>query len=219
MTQPPNNPKIYHIVHLDKLSSIASDEFLDSDAAMAKRSNSGTVIGMSDIKKRRLTLPISCRRGLCVGSCVPFYFCPRSVMLYLLHKANHPNLTYRGGQKPIIHLESDLRTAVRWADANGTRWAFTLSNAGAFYFEDRCDLNQLREINWEAVQTNRWAGVGVPSEIQDGKQAEFLFEGSFPWHLIERIGVYDRGIGQQVANTIRAANHRPRVEIKPDWYY
>lgn len=56
-------------------------------------------------------------------------------MLYLLHMGNHPNLTYRGGQQPIIHLESDLGKAVEWAEASARRWAFTLSNAGAFYFE------------------------------------------------------------------------------------
>ena len=30
-------------------------------------------------------------------------------------------------------------------------WAFTLSNAGAYYFKDRADLNQLDEIKWDAV--------------------------------------------------------------------
>ena len=29
-------------------------------------------------------------------------------MLYVIHCANHPELAYRGGQQPIIHLEADL---------------------------------------------------------------------------------------------------------------
>ena len=91
-------------------------------------------------------------RLLSVGHCVPFYFCPRSIMLYLIYQGNHPDLTYRGGQEPIIHLEADLRGTVAWADAAQKRWAFTLSNAGSYYFEDRCDLGQLDEINWGAVR-------------------------------------------------------------------
>ena len=58
---------------------------------------------------------MKCRPGLNVGDCVPFYFCPRSVMLYLIHRANHPELDYRGGQGPIVHLEADLHEAANWA--------------------------------------------------------------------------------------------------------
>jgi len=119
----------------------------------------------------------------------------------------------------IIHLESDLHAAVDWAEQNGLRWTFTLSNAGAFYFEDRRSLEQLSEVNWDAVQTNKWSGPGISGLIKEGKQAEFLVERSFPWHLIERIGVYAREVAQQVANVIRVAPHRPVVEIRQDWYY
>jgi len=179
----------------------------------------GTTIGMTDIKQRRLTLPIGCHTGLYVGDCVPFYFCPRSIMLYVLQQGKHPNLTYRGGQGPIVHLEGDLRASVQWAQQQGMRWAFTLSNAGAFYFESRCNLQQLSEINWDAVHASKWSGTGVSSLIKEGKQAEFLIENAFPWHLVERIGVLGQGTAQQVANVIRQAPYRPRVEIKPDWYY
>ena len=75
-------------------------------------------------------------------------------MLYVIHCANHPDLTYRGGQGPIVHLEADLNATVRWANESGRRWAFTLSNAGARYFEDRCDLGELDEINWDGGPRN-----------------------------------------------------------------
>ena len=53
-------------------------------------------------------------------------------------RANHPSLAYTGGQEPIVHLEADLHQTVAWAEQNRLRWAFTLSNAGSYYFEDRC---------------------------------------------------------------------------------
>ncbi|WP_255346715.1 DUF4433 domain-containing protein [Synechococcus sp. PCC 7336] len=132
---------------------------------------------------------------------------------YLLYQGNHTDLTYRGGQEPIVHLQADLRACVTWADQHGKRWAFTLSNAGAYYFENRCDLKQLHEINWQAVRATHWQAC------KEGKQAEFLLECSFPWHLIERIGVYSQVIYQQVANALPAGGHRPQVQIKKDWYY
>lgn len=216
----PAQPKLYHIVHVDRLPSIIADGCLWCDAEIVRRAPPGTTIGMNGIKQRRLNeLVLTSHPGLHVGDCVPFYFCPRSIMLYLIYQGNHPELSYRAGQGPIIHLQADLHASVAWAVSNNQRWAFTLSNAGAYYFEDRSDLSQLNEINWKAVQTNRWSGNGISPLIKEGKQAEFLIENSFPWHLVERIGVHSRVTYQQAANALPAGGHRPQVEIKPEWYY
>lgn len=108
MSTPPAQPKIYHITHLDNLAAMAAEGRLVSDALMIQRGGPQAPIGMSRIKQRRLTLPVSCHPGDFVGDYVPFYFCPRSVMLYVLHRGNDPDLAYRGGQSPIVHLEADL---------------------------------------------------------------------------------------------------------------
>jgi len=216
---PPARPKIYHIVHADRLESISSDGCLWCDSVIVKRMPPGTTIGMNEIKRRRLNLPITCHPNLHVGECVPFYFCPRSIMLYLIHCANHEELAYRGGQAPIVHLEADLLNTVEWANQNDRRWAFTLSNAGAYYFESRRDLAQLTDVDWNAVTTDRWAGNGVSRSVKEGKQAEFLLEHSFPWKLVERIGVISQATAQQVANILRQADYRPPVEIRRAWYY
>lgn len=213
MRQVPSDPKIYHIVHVDRLSSIVSEGCLWSDAEIERRQVAGTVIGMSNIKSRRLRLDLACRPGLKVGECVPFYFCPRSVMLYIIHKANHDELEYRGGQGPILHLEADLRRTVKWAQENDKRWAFTLSNAGAYYCESRCQLDELEQLDWRAVKARDWA------DSAHGKQAEFLVEERFPWTLVERIGVRSDAIAQRAARSLRGGSHRPRIEIVRAWYY
>ena len=215
MPQPPAHPKIYHIVHIDRLGSIIADGCLWSDAMIVQRQGAGTVIGMGSIKQRRLTLPVSCHPGDNVGEYVPFYFCFRSIMLYVIDCANHPELAYRGGQGPIIHLEADLQRVVTWADANGRRWAFSLSNAGAVYAQFRRHLQQLDQVNWSAVAANDFRSA----DVKEGKQAEFLVHQSFPWELVDRIGVSSRGMAQLVANAIQGLAHRPRIEIRPDWYY
>lgn len=170
---------------------------------------------MNAIKQNRLKLPVKCHVGDYVGEFVPFYFCPRSIMLYVLHMANQPGLTYRGGQGPIIHLESDLGRVVAWADANKRKWAFSLSNAGASYTQFRSDLNLLSEVNWPAVAATDFRSA----DIKEGKQAEFLMHESFPWELVERIGVISPGMAQQVSNAMQGRGHRPQVEIKREWYF
>jgi hypothetical protein len=60
----PESPKLYHIVHMDKLPFIASDGFLFSDAVMQDLAEErGTVVGMNTIKQRRLTSELECQPG------------------------------------------------------------------------------------------------------------------------------------------------------------
>jgi hypothetical protein len=210
----PAHPKIYHIVHVDNLASIVADGCLWSDATMVQRKG-GTIIGMGSIKQRRLALPVTCQPGANVGEFVPFYFCSKSIMLYVIHCANHPELAYRGGQQPIVHLEADVHRVVAWAEANGRRWAFSLSNAGAYYAQFRTGWDHLDEINWGAVAATDFR----TADVKEGKQAEFLVEGSFPWNLVERIGIHSQGIAPRVANAMKGTAHRPKIEVKHAWYY
>lgn len=210
----PAQPKLYHIVHVDRLASVIAAGGLLCDAVVMANQTAGTTIGMSTIKLRRLyELTLASHPDLHVGDCVPFYFCPRSIMLYIICQANNPELDYRGGQGPIVHLQADLHASIAWASEQQRRWAFTLSNAGSYYFEDLNNLNQLGQLDWAAIHTNQW------KDCKEGKQAEFLMERSFPWHLIEAIGVYSVPIYQQVTNIVQAATHKPPVAIKTAWYY
>ena len=211
----PTNPNIYHIVHGNRLASIVNDGGLHCDATMVDRPETGTTIGMRNIKEQRLLRRLPCYPDSCVGDYVPFYFCPRSVMLYLIYRANHPALDYRGGQVPIVHLESDLHSVVDWADANGRRWAFSLSNAAAFYTRFHAHIDDLNQIDWNAVYARNWQDDAV----REAKQAEFLVHQFLPWHLVSRIGVISERIGNRVASVISHAAHKPKIEVQRAWYY
>ena len=208
---PPLPIRVYHITHIDNLASIVASGELRSDARMVGQS--ATVVGMSNIKQRRFTLPVTPHPGLNVGDCVPFYFGPRSVMLYLLHQGNHPDLSYRGGQGPILHLEADLDASIRWLEQSGRRWAFSLANAGSHTTEFRANRGHLDEINWAAVKNPDFRD----RHVKEGKQAEFLAERGFPWHLIQRIGVHSSVTAAKVHGILRMPI--PPVVVEPSWYY
>ena len=53
----PETPKIYHIAHVDRLPSILADGCLWCDAEVLRRAPPGTMIGMGNIKQRRLEEP------------------------------------------------------------------------------------------------------------------------------------------------------------------
>lgn len=213
---------IYHITHVENLPGILATNALLSDARMIALGGPRVAIGMTDIKRRRLTLPVTCHAGLNVGDCVPFYFCPRSVMLFLIHRANNPQLGYRGGQGPIVHLEADLASVVDWANGRGRRWAFSPANAAARYTQFHTTLRNLNKIDWAAVAATNFAkGVKSPSgiDVAEGKQAEFLLEADFPWGLVRRVGVASPNIAARVQTALAAAAHKPRVSVESSWYF
>lgn len=215
VTAPPTQPKIFHITHVDNLASIVSARGLFSDASMITRGGPTAGIGMSSIKRRRLALPVTCHAGDHVGDYVPFYFCPRSIMLFVIHCANHPELTYRGGQAPIVHLQADLRAVAAWAGRNNRRWAFSLSNAGARYASFRSKLTELDDIDWAAVASTDFRDPAV----KEAKQAEFLVHESFPWELVEAIGVISPAVRRRAEAATAGSAHRPPVNVRPRWYY
>src|SRR5215510_14021844 len=216
MGQIPNQPKIYHITHWRNLQQIVATGGLWSDARRISLGLDCLSVGMSEIKRRRLEeLEVDCHPGTNVGHYVPFYFCPRSVMLYILHRGNHPDLNYREGQGPIVHLQADLRATVEWASKNAVRWAFSALNAGAHYTSFYNSLDQLNEVNWAAVAATDFRS----EEIKGGKQAEFLVHDWFPWELVERVGVFNKNISDEVLKVLPATGHSPVVKVEPGWYY
>lgn len=208
----PTRPKIYHIVHVENLVSIVKDGFLWPDKVMAQR-RGPAVIGNNEIKTDRLRLPVSCHPGTYVGDYVPFYLCPRSVMLYVIWKGNHPNVAYRKGQDPIVHLMADMKEAIEWASNMNRKWAFTDINAANRAADFYSDLNQLDRLDWDAIAAKQWVSC------RDHKMAEFLMYEGFPWELIRGIGVYTEKIGARVITAFGQAKHRPSVKVKKEWYY
>mgnify|MGYP002654364216 CR=1 FL=1 len=216
MTITPAHPKIYHITHINNLASIASSMELISDANRINRGISCSLVGMSTIKQRRLEeIEVPCHSDTKVGQYVPFYFCPRSIMLYILHMGNHPDITYRDGQNQIIHLQADFYQVINWANANAVPWAFSNGNAGAFLTTFYNDPTQLDQIDWQAVTATDFRDA----KIKEGKQAEFLMFDVFPWTLIEKIGTINSIIGTKVKKTLAKAKHQPLITIEPDWYF
>ena len=212
----PAKPKIYHITHVQNLSQLAASGWLWSDAKRIELNLDCHVVGMSAIKQRRLEkIEVKCHPGTMVGQYAPFYFCPRSIMLYILHRGNHPDISFEEGQRPIVHLQADLGAAVEWADNNGVKWAFSDRNAGVYVAEFFDNLEQVDKINWDAVAATDFRDVFV----KEGKQAEFLMFEAFPWSLVETIGVIDRRIDSQVNQALAEANHRPPVRVERAWYY
>ncbi|KKK92760.1 hypothetical protein LCGC14_2699720, partial [marine sediment metagenome] len=202
--------------HLRNLAQLASSEWLWSDAKRIELELDCRVVGMSTIKRRRLEeIGVKCHPGTKVGQYAPFYFCPRSIMLYMLYRGNHPDIEYEEGQRPIVHLQADLRSTIQWADDNGVKWAFSDRNAGGYLADFFNRWDDLDKINWAAVAATDFQDILV----KEGKQAEFLVCDAFPWALVEKIGVIDQQIDTQVRASLANSSHQPSIHVERGWYY
>ena len=212
----PTDQKIWHITHCKNLPSILQCDALWSDAKRLEMDLDCSLVGINKIKERRLKqIEVTCHPGTMVGEYVPFYFCPRSVMLYILHMGNSPDLAYRGGQGPMVHLQADLAQVIEWANQSGIPWAFSDRNAGAYIASFSANEDELANLDWPAIKNPNFRDPSV----KEGKQAEFLMFDTFPWGLVETIGVHNEQVQQQVVQSLAAAQHRPGIIIRKDWYY
>lgn len=97
-----------------------------------------TNIAYGDIQARRATKQIGCGPGGTLHDYVPFYFAPRSPMLYTISQGNVPGCDE--GQEPIVHLVSTAQAV----EASGRPFAFT--NGHAIVFPSR-EFDQLSDLN------------------------------------------------------------------------
>ncbi len=209
---------IYHITHVSNLPSIIKDGCLWSDRQVLGRGGQNIVIGMNRIKQRRLNeIRVSCHPGLFVGDFVPFYYCPRSIMLYLIHMKSG-EIEFQDGQDRIVHLVSSVKTAVKFA--TDRHWAFSDGNAGTYHTVYSDDLDKFDSlVDMSAVRTTHWGGTGADPSIKHKKQAEFLVQDFFPWQAIRTIGTKKASVMNEVKQALAAADHQPEIVVKPDWYY
>ena len=205
----PHNPEqvlIYHITDVVNLLGLIAENALYSDALMAKRNPE--TIGYDHIKKRRLKdIPVPCCGWRYVGEFVPFYFCPRSPMLFTLNKGatGRPE----GCQKSVVHLVSTMAAGI----ATGKAWAVSSGNAGAFHTTFAAKLEALDALDWEAIRATQWQSK------QHQKSAEFLVADSFPWTAIQQIGCQNSTTADKVKALLADVAHQPAVAIKTNWYY
>ncbi len=207
---------IYHITHVDNLPAIVASGCLLSDAAMIAKGGPQRTIGMSRIKQRRLEeIVVPPHPATHVGDYVPFNFCPRSVMLYVLYRGNDADLSYRGGQGPILHLRADAMRVIDWAEAEGRPWAVSFTNAGnrlAEFSAQRQDLDRLDRTAIESQDFRDWA-------VKEAKQAEFLIHDRLPFEFIDKIGAATDAVRDQALEILAKSGYEPNVETTPTWYY
>ena len=205
---------IYHITHIDNLLLILNSGGLIAKNRLKQQQINHLDIAYEGIQDRRARTPVPCVSGGVLHDYVPFYFAPRSPMLYAIRNGRVAG--YSQGQKPVIHLVAEAEAI----EAENIAFAFTDGHAVMAYSEFYKDLQALESvIDWDIMKDNYWADTPEDGDRKRRRQAEFLVYQFCPWRLITKIGVIDRIIKFQVEQILKNINYKPTIEVYPNWYY
>jgi ssDNA thymidine ADP-ribosyltransferase, DarT len=205
---------VYHITHLNNLSLILNVGGLMAVNELRRSNLTYQNIAYEQIQDRRARAIVPCGAGGVLHDYVPFYFAPRSPMLYTIHRGNVPG--YQDGQALIIHLVSSAEAV----EAAGIAFAFTDGHAVMDYSDFYDDLDALEDvIDWELMESRYWRDTDDDPNRKCRRQAEFLAYNFVPWSLIHSIGVSSPQIKQQVEQVLQNVNLSIPVSVRSTWYY
>lgn len=159
-----------------------------------------------------MQVPI-CPGGV-VADYVPFYFAPRSPMLYVIHKGDVS--TYEDGQKGLIYLVIDIGSIVR----RTARFVFTDRNAAISYarFENRLDmLDDL--VDWSLMEADYWNNTSTDPDRMARRMAEFLVHEKVPWGAFIELAARSREDAARARATLASVSAESVVRVREDWYY
>lgn len=204
--------KIYHITHINNLPSILEAKGLQANSQL--QANQYTDIAHGNIQDRRARIQVPCAAKGTLHDYVPFYFAPRSPMLYTINRGNVEG--YQGGQSPILHLVVDMDRLIEFDFS----FAFTDGHAVMAYSKFYEDLEALAHvIDWELMRLDYWFDTEEYPDRKRRRQAEFLVHRYCPWDFVTQIGVINSDIRNQVCALLQQYNDSTPINIYRDWYY
>lgn len=208
-----NSTYIYHITHINNLPAIIQRGALCCQTTTDHEQLSHVVIGDQGLKDRRSRRHVPIGPGGVLSDYAPWYFAPRSPMLFVINKRHVPG--YNGGQNPIVHL---VTSAERVRDA-GIPFVFTDGHAYVQFSEFYIDLSDLNKVDFQLMREKYWNDTQADNDRERRRSAEFLIHHEAPWPLIGAIGVISQAVADEVAKLLPAHETTPPIIVRPDWYY
>jgi hypothetical protein len=145
---------------------------------------------------------------------VPFYFGPRSPMLYQI--ATGWEGIEKIPQEEIIYMVSSFQKVTDLQ----LPYFFTDGHARAKTSEKFTDPVDLVKLDWAAIRAKQWANDDQDLRRKEKKQAELLVKGYVPMEGIEHLAVFSYAAQRKVLDLVRAAGKNLEVKVDPvNLYY
>lgn len=220
----PTPVRLFHITAIANLPSICAVGAISSKSALARTETRYEDIAYQGAQGARARREMPPPAGGMLHDYVPFYFAPRSPMLYAIEGGRVSGCAWR--QADIVHLE----TTVERCRADGAPTVFFDRNATLSYANAFTELADLERVAWDLITEaptldgfcRHWSNrADVPryADRMERRQAEFLVKERVGLERIIRVGVLNEEREQQVRELLRARAVALPVVAMPEWYY
>jgi hypothetical protein len=221
----PRPTRLFHITAIANVPAI-----LAAGALLSKNGGAAAGINYQNIahagaQGARAYRAVPDPPGGLVHDFVPFYFAPRSPMLYAIDGGRVAGCSWR--QADIVHFETTVQNVV----ALGRQFVFYDRNATLAFSTAYTDLADLdAAVAWDLLTEaplldgfcKFWqSNTANPryADRMERRQAEFLVKDSAPLHCMTRLGVIDGDRRQQVQALLNQAGVGLAVDVMPSWYF
>lgn len=220
----PRPLRIFHITAICNLASIAKSKKLYANALMQKKKIEYGNIAYQGAQGKRAAKMVARPPGGVIHDYVPFYFAPRSPMLFTINKGNVPDCPHR--QQNIVHLMTTVEAVI----ASELPYVFYDYNATLGIATCYSDVKDLGKIDWDLFHEapcldgycRYWnSDLSKPRYVlrKETRHAEFLIHKSVPLKLITMVGAYNEAKAAEVNQVFDEAGIELQVEAKPEWYF
>lgn len=208
---------VLHFTHLDNLPSIVAAGALASDC-QARQGSMVTEVGDPSIKEVRRRRPVPIFPGGTVGDYVPFYFAPRSPMMFRIACDCRDTIPgrYQGGDRPLVYFAARVAAVID----SGLPWVATDGNARVQISRFTGDLAEVATmVDWSLMRAKMWSSTPDDPDRERRRMAELLVHRLAPLMLFHEVGAYSEEYAERARHALSGHPLARRVVVRPDWYY
>lgn len=211
----PRWTRLYHFTHIDHLDSVVRDGLV-SDSQAQRSALIQHEAGDHAIKERRRRAQVPVGAGGTVCDYVPFYFAPKSPMLFRISKGGVS--TFGKDQSELIYLAStverlnDLGLPIVVTDRNAATRVAAFSDDVATWRADGF-------VDWDLMDSVWWNDTADYPDRMERRMAECLVHDRVPWEAILAVGTIDEQKAAIVNQRLDNVIDPPKILVKRDWYF
>lgn len=172
-----------------------------------------TRIGDASLIDKRRFFPVPIPPGGMLSDYIPFYFTPKSIMLYNIVTGYRD--TPRIPREEIATIVSRLRD-VRQA---GIDAIFTDQHAVSRTAQYHSDLDELNNIDWQILRNSDFQRDPDDPGKTLRYHAEALVRGVLPCEQIAGIACRRENEKRTLEGFGRATGMNPNIVVRPDWFF
>lgn len=202
----------YRVTHIRNLRLILMERKLRSNYSIENQEFHS--IGNPDIIRIRKIRSVKIPGYGSIGDYVPFYFTPRSIMLYNIITGIYDPVVPKRDATELIILRCSIAQLV-----NLSRWFFTDGQANNFLTNHYNDLRHLDKIDWACIQNGDFTKSPEDYDRPRRYQAEFLVFREVPLEYVESINVLSEETASNVQRELSQINCNLAVNIRPDYFF